>query len=230
MSDIWNSLVDIQNYLINSFEKTGTEIQEKGMEKFNHDGWVNRVWTSKDYRRAHIDIVDARDTRGLWMMHCCVFPHVSSDGPIFGFDVIAGKNKMTGAFFDFSPTTNSDHEMIKNFGDYVSNLDWKRERELPEWAKAIFSKHMVAAGNINSLEESAQVLEMVKDNLDYYLEEIGNTLGRSSDNIGILSQNNYAHFQKQNPHTPKTMTALGLDENDVKEFIEICLFPELETE
>lgn len=227
MSEIWNSLIEIKDYLIESFENTGVEIHEHGMDKFNHGGWVNRVWTSDDYRRAHIDIVDARDKKGLWMMHCCVFPHISSDGPIFGFDVIAGKNKMTGAFHDFSPTTNNEHEMIVNFADYVSNLDWKKERELPDWAKAIFSTHMVAAGNVSSIDESHQVLEMVKDNLDYYLEEIGNTIGRSSDEIGVKCQNRYAHFQKENPHTPRTMMALGLKEDEVKEFIEICLFPEI---
>ena len=39
-------------------------------------------------------------------------------------------------------------------------------------------------------------------------------------------QNRYCHYQKQNPHTPRAMEALGLDPDDVKHFIEDCLFPE----
>ena len=95
---IWNRLIEIQNFLENKFNNTGKEIAEPGMDRFNQPGWVNRVWTSESYRRAHIDVVDARETKKLWMMHVCIFPHLNSDAPIFGFDVIAGKNKITGAF------------------------------------------------------------------------------------------------------------------------------------
>ena len=75
-----------------------------GLAHFNSDTWVNRVWRNDHVRRAHIDVVDARESKGLWMMHVCVFPVIQNDGPIYGFDVIAGKNKMTGAFHDFSPS------------------------------------------------------------------------------------------------------------------------------
>ena len=227
MSEIWNNLIQIQDYLISSFERTGTEIHEDGMNKFNHGNWINRVGTSDNYRRAHIDIVDARDTKGLWMMHCCVFPHVTNPGPIFGFDVVAGRNKMTGAFHDFSPTIDHEHLMIKVFGNYVSDLNWKKQRELPDWAKAIFSEYMVAAGNVTSIEETSQVSEMVKDNIDYYINEIGNYNNICEEIHGITSQNHYAYHQKQNPHTPKTMTSLGLNEDEVKEFVDVCLFPDI---
>jgi hypothetical protein len=42
-----------------------------------------------------------------------------------------------------------------------------------------------------------------------------------------LVQNYYAYNQKQNPHTPRVMTSLGLDEEDVNTFIQNCLFPEI---
>ena len=45
---------------------------------------------------------------------------------------------------------------------------------------------------------------------------------------GKEAQNRYAHFQKQNPHTPRTMTSLGLDEEDVRVFVQECLFPDIE--
>jgi hypothetical protein len=224
MSEVWDTLIKIQDRLIDRFDATGTEVEEPGMDRFNQPGWINRVWNSDKYRRAHVDVVDARDTKGLWMMHCCVFPHLDNDGPIFGLDVIAGKNKIT----DYSPTTNPANEMIEAFGDEVAKLEWRKPRELPEWAKAIFTEHMVAAGNVNSTEELEQLLELSFDSIDNYLEYIDAYNGIGKEEVGKEAQNRYAHFQKQNPHTPRTMTSLGLDEEDVRVFVQECLFPDID--
>ena len=43
MSDVWNTLVDIQKLLENQFNETGREIFEPGMDRFNQPGWINRV-------------------------------------------------------------------------------------------------------------------------------------------------------------------------------------------
>ena len=104
---IWEKLIDCKDNIIEIFDKQAEEIQEKGLADFNRpdSGWINRVWANDSVRRAHIDVVDARDSKGLWMMHVCIFPHLHNDAPIYGFDVIAGKNKMTGAF-DFSRSSN----------------------------------------------------------------------------------------------------------------------------
>lgn len=228
MSEVWDTLVQIQDRLIERFDATGTEVDEPGMDRFNQPGWINRVWSSENYRRAHVDVVDARDTKGLWMMHCCVFPHLHNDGPIFGLDVIAGKNKITGYFHDYSPTTNAAHEMIEGFGGEVAKLEWRKPRELPEWAQAIFTEHMVAAGNVNSTEELEQLLDLSFASIDEYLEYIGSFNNVGNEEAGKAAQNRYAHFQKQNPHTPRTMTSLGLDEEDVRVFVQECLFPDIE--
>ena len=39
------------------------------------------------------------------------------------------------------------------------------------------------------------------------------------------AQNRYAKFQRENPHTPRTMKALGLPEKDIEEFCTDALFP-----
>jgi hypothetical protein len=228
MSEIWDRLIEIQDRLIQRFEITGREVQEPGMDKFNQPGWINRVWISNIYRRAHVDVVDARDTKGLWMMHCCVFPRLDNNGPIFGLDVIAGKNKITGFFHDYSPTTVHNHDMIMGFGDLVSKLEWRKQRELPDWAQAIFTEHMVAAGNVSSTQELNQIVELSFNSIDNYLDTIGVYNYEADIDEAKAAQNRYAHFQKQNPHTPKTMTALGLDENDVRIFVQECLFPNIE--
>jgi hypothetical protein len=69
---------------------------------------------------------------------------------------------------------------------------------------------------------------MALDNLDMYFEELPKYTNLNSDKKLIKDkQNRYCHYQKQNPHTPKAMEALGLDPVAIKHFIEECLFPEV---
>ena len=60
-----------------------------------------------------------------------VFPVLNNDGPIYGFDVIAGKNKMTGAFHDFSPSSDYDNPMIAGYKESVADFIPKKQRQLP---------------------------------------------------------------------------------------------------
>jgi phycocyanobilin:ferredoxin oxidoreductase len=226
-SDVWQSLVKIQSMLEKQFQRTGTETKEENMDRFNRDGWINRTWTSNIYRRAHIDVVDAREEKGLWMMHCCIFPHLHSNAPIFGLDMIAGKRKITGFFHDYSPTTEPNHPMVNAFDTMVSDYNWKKERALPDWAKAIFTDSMVAAGNVSDEAELAALIELSSISIDLYLQTVGLHNNKSTEAETIAAQNRYAHFQKQNPHTPRTMKALGLDEEDVDFFVQKCLFPDI---
>ena len=225
MSKVWDTLINIQHLLETEFGRTGTEIFEPGMDRFNQPGWINRVWTSDLYRRAHVDVVDARDSKGLWMMHCCIFPHTHNPAPIYGFDVIAGKNKITGCFVDYSPTEDKFHSMIDWFGNEVSKLEWRRKRELPDWAQRIFTEHMVAAGNVQDETELAQITNLARTTLAHYLESVGETNNMVLDTSSY--QNYYCDNQKQNPHTPRVMASLGLNEADIAVFIQECLFPEI---
>lgn len=225
MSKVWDTLIGIEKYFESQFYATGSIIHEPGMHRFNQPGWVNKVWMSSQYRRAHIDVVDARDSRGLWMMHCCVFPHLHNPAPIFGFDVIAGKTKVTGCFYDFSPAGDSDHSMLDWFAEDTRKIEWNKTRKLPEWAERIFSSNMVAAGNVQEDYELDQMFQMAKRGVNFYVENVGKTNNTSSSTKD--HQNYYAQNQKQNPHTPKVMASLGLNEDDVRVFIQECLFPEI---
>lgn len=224
-SNVWNTLIDIQRLFEERFNETGKEIQEPGMDRFNQPGWVNRVWTSDRYRRAHIDVVDARESRGLWMMHCCIFPHTHNPAPIFGFDVIAGRNKITGCFMDFSPAGDSEHAMIDWFAEEAIKLQWNKTRKLPDWAERIFTGSMIAAGNVSNEDELVQIFNIAKKGVNHYLETVAETNHRAKNTTD--AQNFYCENQKKNPHTPKVMASLGLNEDDVRVFIQDCLFPEI---
>jgi phycocyanobilin:ferredoxin oxidoreductase len=229
MSTIWDHLIDCQHKIIDIFDRYAKEISEEGLEEFNQpdNGWINRVWANDHVRRAHIDVVDARNTKGLWMMHVCVFPVLNNDGPIYGFDVIAGKNKMTGAFHDFSPSATMDHPMIEGYYNSVEDFIPKKQRELPEWARNIFTDKMLAAGNVNTEEEAVAIINIALNNLQSYFEEIPEYTGFADNSLVIASQNYYCHNQQQNPHTANVMKSLGLDEKDVETFCRDMLFPKI---
>lgn len=225
---IWDQLIDCKDQIIQAFDHHGVEIEEPGMAHFNQPdgGWINRVWENEDIRRAHIDVVDARDTKGLWMMHVCIFPQLNNPAPIYGFDVIAGKTKMTGAFHDFSPSADPDHPMIDWYKDSVADFVPEKKRELPEWATNIFTESMVAASNVKE-DESKVIINIALNNLYEYLDQVGEYNGYGDTAIVTASQNYYCHNQQQNPHTPRVMKSLGLDEADVDKFCTDMLFPKL---
>ena len=229
MSIIWNKLIECKDEIIRTFDSYATEIQEEGLDGFNQpdNGWINRVWANDSVRRAHIDVVDARDTKGLWMMHVCIFPQLNNDAPIFGFDVIAGKNKMTGAFLDYSASSNKEHPMMEGYAQSVAEFIPSKKRELPEWARNIFSPSMLAAGNVNTEEEAVAIIQLALDNLQAYFEEVSEYAGNGEPEAVKEAQNYYAHNQQQNPHTPRTMKSLGLDEEQVDTFCRDMLFPKI---
>lgn len=229
MSIIWDRLVECKDEIINIFDNYAGEIEEPGLSAFNQpdNGWINRVWANDSVRRAHIDVVDARATKGLWMMHVCVFPQLNNDAPIYGFDVIAGKNKMTGAFHDFSPSATLDHPMIDGYFESVEHFVPEKQRELPQWAKNIFTGKMLAAGNVRTEEEATEIIRIALDNLRAYFDEVSEFNDNANSDLVAAAQNYYCHNQQQNPHTANVMKSLGLDPNDVETFCRDMLFPKL---
>ena len=230
MSYIWDTLIDCKEQIIKEFDSRGKEIQEEGMAQFNQpdNGWINRVWANNNVRRAHIDVVDVRESKGLWMMHVCCFPTLDNGSPIYGFDVIAGKRKMTGAFHDFSASSGGeDHPLCEWYLDAVKDFIPTKQRELPEWAKNIFSDGMIAAGNVGTEEEAVAICKLAVDNLRVWFQSVPEYAGEQTVDFTAGCQDYYCHNQQQNPHTPRVMKSLGLAEADVDEFCTNALFPKI---
>ena len=226
---IWDRLSQCKDDIIEILDLTCSEYNEPGMSRFNNEefGWVNRTWKNEYIRRAHVDVVDVRESKGLWMMHVCLFPELTNGGPIYGFDVIAGKNKVTGAFHDFSPLLQKDHPLTNWFLNETKWFKPSKERELPDWAKAIFSGGMIAAGNVTEEKELNQICIMATDNLANYIDKIRNHAGEAAKEDVIKAQNYYCEHQQQNPHTPRVMQSLGLPEEDISLFCKDNLFPKI---
>jgi hypothetical protein len=226
---IWERLIKCKDDIVEILDLTCSEYKEQGMERFNNEefGWVNRTWKNEYIRRAHVDVVDVREKKGLWMMHVCLFPELTNGGPIYGFDVIAGENKVTGAFHDFSPLLQKDHPLTNWFLNETKWFKPSKERELPDWAKAIFSGGMIAAGNVRDEKELNQICTLAVDNLANYIDKIRNHDGEATKEDVIKAQNYYCEHQQQNPHTPRVMQSLGLPEDDIKLFCQDNLFPKI---
>ena len=226
---IWERLIKWKDETVELLNKELTEYKEPGMERFNNDelGWVNRTWSNKYIRRAHVDVVDVREKKGLWMAHVCLFPGLTNGGPIYGFDIIAGKNKVTGAFHDFSPLLQKEHPLTRWFIEENKWFKPSKERELPDWAKAIFSGGMIAAGNVQEEKELNQICTMAVSNLANNIDKIRNHHDEAKMKDVIEAQNYYCEHQQQNPHTPRVMQSLGLPDEDIKLFCQDNLFPKV---
>lgn len=222
--DIWHKAEACGARVLELVQGIGPALPHKPNPVVNF-GWISSLHASNRIRRAHVDIIDARETHKLWIMHCCIFPHVNDTSPIFGFDIISGPSRISGAFLDFSTTGIDDHPMMQWFDQRVTNLNWKKERQLPDWAAAIFSPAMVAAGAITDEKEVDQLTSLGIECLEYYLAHVGHQ--RNDHKDSYHEQNNYCINQKRNPHTPRTMAMLGLTPDQVTEFFEHLMFPNI---
>ncbi len=220
MSIVWDKMRACAKEIQDKFAATGTEyINKEHEEKYN---WENHIFFAETYRRAHIEIVDKTESHGIYILHATVFPHENDDSPIWGFDTVCGKNKITGAFHDFS-LVSDQHPMHDWFANEVKDISWNKKRELPEWARNIFSPAMVAAGNISDPNEIDQFVNLGLRTLDYYIR----TVNRKGTVNSKDRQNYYCQNQKKNPHVYRSMIAMGVPEAVINDFVEEILFPEI---
>ncbi len=222
MQDIFKTLKKCEKNLLKQLSDTGVPVPD------HHEWpWRNYVFESKFYRRAHLDAVE---TDKLYMFHLCIFPQVYNPAPIYGVDVIAGKNIVSGAFHDFSKAGNDNHPMMQWFAEKVKPYNWTSTRELPEWAQNIFSPSMIAVSRSKEPQDYTNFCDLAVENLEYYLTELDKCNAYELDNsqhFTVKNQNWYCKNQKENPHTPRVMSNFCDDEETVRKFIHECLFPEI---
>ena len=230
MTKIFEPLIHLKDNIIQTLNESGTEFFETKLNPFNRpqQNWVNRVWQGPHFRRAHLDVVDARKESDFWVMHLCLFPHLHADAPIYGMDFIASHKLITGAFLDYSPTTAHQHNMLQDFNQHLENIHWKRERKIPDWGQPIFSKYMLAVSAIKQPHEIKQLIDITKKTLQHYIENIShyNHVANIED---VKQAHNHYCRQQQNPQvrSPRVMKALNINLDELNTFIEKCLFPTL---
>ena len=220
MTVVWDKISRLAADIEDKFKNTGEPLQGS----HHNYSWYNSLYSSNRYRRAHVEIVDNRDTHNLYILHVTVFPHFNDPSPIYGFDAVCGPNKITGAFHDFSHAGDPLSPMYLWFKARVHGLEWNKPRALPEWAQQIFSPAMVAAGNLQDETEIDQLCNTALTTLDFYLKNVG--IGQQDVADYHMAQNRYCHWQKQNPHVVKSMVSMGVPEDKIRSFVRDVLFPE----
>lgn len=172
-------------------------------------GWENHRYSSPRYRLAHVEIFN-QDR--FMVVHTCVFPHADDPAPIFGFDVIAGENKVTGVFLDLSPSVNDPGRF--------HDLAFKQQRERPDWGD-IFSQNWIACRP--DREEILAIIDEAQRLLRKYLVEI---VGKEkADPTDVKrGQNRYCEQQRRNEHTYKALKNL-IGEQRARQFMDEILFP-----
>jgi hypothetical protein len=189
MTAVWDKIAKLAVDIEQKFKETGEPLQGSA-----HDyNWYNSLYTSNRYRRAHVEIVDNRESHKLYILHVTVFPHFNDPSPIYGFDAVCGPNKITGAFHDFSNAGDPTSFMYLWFNARVNGLEWNKPRELPEWARQIFSPAMVAAGNLQDETEIDQLCNTALTTLDFYLKNVGIEQQDVADYH--MAQNRYCYYQ-----------------------------------
>ena len=221
MTIVWDKVSKLAADITEKFNATGEVINGSSEDQY---GWHNTLWSGNSYRRAHVEIVDFRETYKIYILHVTVFPHFNDPSPIYGFDAVCGPNKITGAFHDFSHAGDPTSFMYLWFKARVNGLEWNKPRQLPEWAQAIFSPAMVAAGNLQDESEIDQLCATALTTLEFYLNNVGKEQQDVADYH--MAQNRYCHYQKQNPHVINSMISMGVPEPKMKQFVREILFPE----
>lgn len=226
--ELWNRLDDYAQTLSDKFD---THFHRYDNPKYTEDlhfaGWNDTFWHSDEVYKCHLKTIKPEDGKGLWLMHINIFPEGGYELPILGFDIVAGPKKITGSFMDFSPLHGHDHVMHEYMRDKVEGLEWNKPRELPPWAKEIFSDNMLAVGNIRDGEELDQFMAITNDLVDYYLNNLEQlTIHSERDTIPIL--NKYCTNQKMNPHLHRSILAMGISEEDKDRYVNNVLFEVLD--
>jgi hypothetical protein len=219
---VWSPLIDLSERIETLFDSK--LIRYPIEEPIDFEGWKDTYWKSNHIRKCHLKTIDNRSTQKLWLMHINIFPNVNSNLPILGFDIVSGPSKITGSFFDFSPVCDN-HAYHDHFAAAVKDLSWNKPRDLPDWAKAIFSKNMIAVGNIKSEEEIQQLSDVCFSLIQFYLENI-----EKFEVTGVdfkLQQNFYCSQQKLNPHLHRSILAMGISEEDKNRYVNRILFEEI---
>lgn len=227
MHPLWHNLNSLATNLSLKFDEHFTPWDNpKYDDSLKFPGWKDNFWKSDIVSKAHLKTIVPENGRGLWLMHVNVFPKVGIELPILGFDIVAGPKKITGSFMDFSPLHGHPHPYQDYMEATVKDLSWRKARELPPWAQEIFSDNMIAVGNINTDEELEQFIQVTTDLTDYYLDNIEkNAFESKRDTKPIL--NKYCVNQKQNPHLHRSITAMGISQEDKDRYVNDVLFEEI---
>jgi hypothetical protein len=220
-------LIELHNNLKEISKKWFQHIKYKSEIENNEDiTWYNDFFINPSVRYGHLEYFRSNNGK-IEVLHSTFFPSYFKNLPIYGFDVIALNNIVTGIFCDFTNCLDENPFLTKSLKE-IKNKYKDYERKLPEWAN-FFSKDFICIAPKDLNKE-----ELIKDFIHlfelYVMQaEWCNTncfyhLSRNNVLKSIETQNQYSINQRKNDKTFKALSAyIGSDK--AREFIDTVLFP-----
>ena len=223
---LWNQLNDYASSLTKRFDNSFVRYDNpKYTDNMKFEGWSDTFWRSDTIGKCHLKTIQPKDAKSLWLMHINIFPSEGVELTIMGFDIVAGPKKITGSFMDFSPLHGYDHPYNEYMHVATQGLTWNKPCELPDWATEIFSKDMIAVGNIREGDELGQFISVTSQLVTYYLKHMEeHAVVSNRDTLPLL--NKYCSNQKLNPHLHRSILAMGISEEDKDDYVNNVLFEE----
>jgi hypothetical protein len=214
-----NSHIQIKNYFLEIakiFEQGFGQHENKKLpfQKSEHE-WLNFFYKSPIFRHIHLEYYK---TDKICALHSTILPNPLVDFPVYGFDIIALGNKITGLFFDFTPTL-TRYKDFENLLSFLKQNIKSPQRPLPEWA-TFFSDNFICIAPLE--EEINGIFGTIKNYTESYLQN--SFLIKEKYIKTVELQNKYCQGQKKNEKTFKALTAEIGGENAQK-FFDEYLFP-----
>uniref|UniRef100_A0A383VNQ6 Phycocyanobilin:ferredoxin oxidoreductase n=1 Tax=Tetradesmus obliquus TaxID=3088 RepID=A0A383VNQ6_TETOB len=114
----------------------------KGQEGYPRLLIENRVYSSRVFRKLHLEVAQRQD--GLQVLHMVLFPRYDFDIPILAMDLVAAGGAVTLAIIDACPVT-SRLQLPQHYSQTMADLQANflpescQARNIPEWGAQIFS-------------------------------------------------------------------------------------------
>ena len=181
--------------------------------------WRNNAWAGTSYRRSH---VQEFTNPAIAVLHVTVFPNLDDPSPIYGFDVITGKNRPSGCYIDLSPTI----EAWEGWSDWGSmDYEFKNKRKIPDWGTC-FSSEFVAITMDDEIELERALICGI-NLLESYLSrlQINQTLNHVWDEEAVYQkQESYCVQQRKNDKTLNVLSRM-IGEEQANYYMNHVLFP-----
>ncbi|NET10578.1 MAG: phycocyanobilin:ferredoxin oxidoreductase [Symploca sp. SIO2B6] len=165
----------------------------------------NHCYSTREFRKIHLEL--AKIGSGLDILHCVMFPRPEYDLPMFGTDLVGGRNKkISAAIVDLSPTS-SNKRLPDGYCTALNALppcSFSQPRELPQWG-TIFSEFCLFV-KPNGPEEEDLFLSRVQTFLSIHCQQAIATYPTPENRPTLLKgQQNYCSQQQQNDKTRRVL-------------------------
>ena len=165
----------------------------------------NRCYQTPQFRKMHLEL--AKVGSNLDILHCVMFPRSDYPLPVFGCDIVAGKNGVSAAIADLSPTS-PEKILPPSYVSCLSSLpqaEFSEVRELPTWAD-IFSDFCLFIRPHNDDEEQ-RFLDIASGYLRIHCQQANRAilLSPQQQQLHLARQQYYCIKQRQNDKTRRVL-------------------------